>query len=421
MSTYSQNLKSQFLSNYAHFFAILILSIYPISFFIGTGILNLSIVLVDLILIFEIIKKKKYYFFKNSTFYLLIGLWLTLLLNLFFSINFENSIGRSIGFIRYIFFVMAIIYFFNIDNGIYRKIILRTWSLIFLIICIDLIYEFYFGKNILGFSSYMPGRLAGFFNDELKIGHFYYGFNLIILSYVLNSKLLAKYISFKNKENNKEFIFIFALIFILISFIIGERSNFIKTFTMLILFIFFIKFSFDKRKILIIFGLLTFFIFTLNFNQGYKSRFLNQLIKPLLNNPITFISSTNYGDHYKFGVKIFLENKFFGVGLKNYRVEVGNKNYVNSSIHPHQTHIEILSELGIVGYLSFIIFFVLSYINYKKNINKSDQYFKLAGLLFLITTFIPLLPSGSFFTSHAATLFWMNYAFMNLSQKDLKL
>ena len=54
-------------------------------------------------------------------------------------------------------------------------------------------------------------------------------------------------------------------------------------------------------------------------------------------------------------------------------------------------------------------------------IEKSDQYFKLAGLLFVITTFIPLLPSGSFFTSHAATLFWMNYAFMNLSQKDLKL
>ena len=45
----------------------------------------------------------------------------------------------------------------------------------------------------------MPGRLAGFFNDELKIGHFYYGFNLIILSYVLNSKLLEKYMPFKNK------------------------------------------------------------------------------------------------------------------------------------------------------------------------------------------------------------------------------
>ena len=107
--------------------------------------------------------------------------------------------------------------------------------------------------------------------------------------------------------------------------------------------------------------------------------------------------------------------------MKNYRIEVGNKNYVNSSIHPHQTHIEILSELGIVGYISFLIFFTISFINYKKNLNKEDQYFKLAGLLFIITTFIPLLPSGSFFTSHAATLFWMNYAFMNLSQKNLRL
>ena len=421
MSTYTQQVKSQFLNNFNHFFAVLILSIYPITFFIGTGVLNFSVVLLDLILIFEIIRKKKYYFFKNSLFFYLIGLWLIFLLNLFFSINIENSLGRSIGFIRYILFVMTIIYFFNINNGLYRKIILNTWSIIFLIICFDLIYEFFLGKNILGFTSYMPGRLASFFNDELKIGHFYYGFSLIILSYILNSKLLEKYLLINNEANKKDFIFILALIFIVISFIIGERSNFVKTLTMLSLFIFFIKLSFNKNKLIIIIGLIIFFLLTINFNQAYKSRFINQLIKPLLNNPITYVSSTNYGDHYKFGLKIFSENKFFGIGLKNYRIEVGNKNYVNSSIHPHQTHIEILSELGIVGYLSFIIFFILSYLNYKKNLNKSDQYFKLAGFLFIITSFIPLLPTGSFFTSHAATIFWMNYAFMNLSQKKLKL
>tara|TARA_Y100001970_G_scaffold255671_1_gene332595 strand:- start:194 stop:997 length:804 start_codon:yes stop_codon:yes gene_type:complete len=267
----------------------------------------------------------------------------------------------------------------------------------------------------------MAGRLAGFYNDELKIGHFYYGFNLIILCYLLRSKLPEKYILFKNQVNKKDFIFIFALILILISFIIGERSNFIKTLTMLIFFIFLTKLSFNKNKLIILGGLIFFFILTINLNHGYKTRFLNQMLKPLLNNPISYISSTNYGDHYKFGIKIFLDNKFFGVGLKNYRIEVGNKNYVNSSIHPHQTHIEILSELGIVGYISFLIFFTISFIYYKKNLNREDQYFKLAGLLFIITTFIPLLPSGSFFTSHAATLFWMNYAFMNLSQKNLRL
>ena len=71
--------------------------------------------------------------------------------------------------------------------------------------------------------------------------------------------------------------------------------------------------------------------------------------------------------------------------------------------------------------LSFVIFFFLNFINFKKNLDDKNKYFKLAGLLFIVTYFIPFLPSGSFFTSHAATIFWMNYAFMNLSQEKLKL
>ena len=50
----------------------------------------------------------------------------------------------------------------------------------------------------------------------------------------------------------------------------------------------------------------------------------NNSLIPFLKNPITYISSTNYGDHYKFGIKIFLDNKFFGIGLKNYRLIAGN-------------------------------------------------------------------------------------------------
>ena len=151
---------------------------------------------------------------------------------------------------------------------------------------------------------------------------------------------------------------------------------------------------------------------------------MNQLLLPFLKNPITYISSTNYGDHYKFGIKIFLDNKFFGIGLKNYRLVVSKYYYeegsfdVNSSIHPHQTHIEILSELGIIGYISFIIFFFLNFINFKKNLDDKNKYFKLAGLLFVITSFIPFLPSGSFFTSHGAALFWMNFGIMSLLKNN---
>ena len=417
-------IKSQFLSNFNHFFAILILSIYPITYFIGTGAVNFFLILIDIFLIFEIFKKKQYSFFHNPIFYYLIGLWFVLLLNLLFSVNPENSAGRSVGFIRYIFFVMAIIYYLNVRSQIYQKIILSSWSIIFLIVCFDLSYEFLLGENILGFTSYIPGRLASFFNDELKIGHFYYSFGAIILSYLLSSEHLNQ---FKHITNKKNIIFIFAFVFILISFLIGERSNFIKTFIMLVLFIFLIKLTFDKKKILFFICLILIILSIINFSKGYKTRFLNQLLIPFVKNPITYISSTNYGDHYKFGIKIFLDNKFFGVGLKNYRFVASNYYWedgikdVNSSIHPHQIHIEILSELGIIGYLAFIIFFILNFINYRKNLDDVNKYYKLAGLLFVITYFIPLIPSGSFFTSHASALFWMNFGFMSLSQKNIKI
>ena len=71
------------------------------------------------------------------------------------------------------------------------------------------------------------------------------------------------------------------------------------------------------------------------------------MLFPIIENPILYVSNLNYFDHYRFGIKIFLENKINGVGLKNYRIESSNQakytkyNWINSSIHPHQVHIEI--------------------------------------------------------------------------------
>ena len=57
-------------------------------------------------------------------------------------------------------------------------------------------------------------------------------------------------------------------------------------------------------------------------------------------------------------------------------------------------------------------------IKYLKN-NKFNNNLNLSGLLFIITSLLPILPSGSFFTSHAATFFWINFAMMCLSQQKL--
>ncbi len=415
--------KKNFLNNfftidYLQLFAVSLLSILPILFFIGTGILNAAIILLDLIFIIEIFSKKRLNFLKNYIFYSLLLLWVTLLINVFFSIDPLNSFFRGFGFLRFIFFIMLIIYYFNLKNKRFRNTILFWWLSIFFITSIDLIYEFLNGQNILGFVSYMPGRLAGFFNDELIVGHFYYGFVLIVIFFL--SDLFSKNELFKNlkKFNLNNSIYFFIFIFLLISLIIGERSNFIKVLIMVTLF----TFLYEKRlfKFKIIFLSFFFLIVTLlvNFNPAYKNRFINQIVKPIFIYPVEYFNNSIYFQHYRTAIKVYENNKILGVGLKNYRIEVNKNEYqnLNTSIHPHQVHFEFLSELGIMGYLSMIFFFFYHFYKFRKNKLYNDN-LNLSGLLFIITSLLPILPSGSFFTSNAATLFWMNFAIMCLNQK----
>ncbi|MDC1224444.1 hypothetical protein N8Z31_03000, partial [Pelagibacteraceae bacterium] len=80
--------------------------------------------------------------------------------------------------------------------------------------------------------------------------------------------------------------------------------------------------------------------------------------------------------------------------------------------HPHQIHLEILSETGTFGYLSFLIFILLSLFLSLKNYFKNKNVFQLSGIIFVLTSLIPMLPSGSFFTTFSSGIFWVNYALM---------
>ena len=309
--------------------------------------------------------------------------------------------------------------FKDLDNQKYKKIILGSWCLIFIITTFDLIFEFIIGNNILGFVSYMPGRLAGFFNDELIMGHYFYGFILIIISFLyqnLNDSDFKKII----KLNNQNLIYFFIILFLIVSILIGERANFIRTLIMVSIFVFFLNdYKIKKKLIVILSATILFFIIVFN-HQDYKVRFMGQFIAPFVKDPMSYITSSSYWDHYKVGIDIFNKNKSFGVGLKNYRVYTEDKNYHNPSIHPHQIQIEILSELGITGYFSLLLVLILNIYKSIKSVNFSQNLLKLSGLLFILTFFLPLLPTGSFFTSHAATLFWMNFALiLNLKKKSI--
>ena len=425
MSSKINFFNNYFSNDYFHFLAVILLSIFPLLFFVGTGLVNLSIIILDIIFISELLIKKRLNFLKNYIFFSLILLWITFLINIIFSIDPSSSVNRGFGFIRFIFFVMLILYYFNINNEKYQKIILYGWLIIFSITSLDLIFELVNGKNILGFQSLIHGRLAGFFNDELIIGHFYYAFILIILSFILKIFSNEKF-NVTNKEYSlKNFIYLFIFLFLLISFLIGERSNFIKVLIMILLFTFFFEKKLFKLKVILFLSFFVIILLIINSNDQYKKRFLNLFLNQYLKNPIENIFNSEHGGHYLTALKVYDNNKVFGVGLKNYSKEIKKKEYkyyfyaksIDPSTHPHQVHFELLAELGLFGYLSLMIFFIYHFYKFLKQRNFNNN-LSLSGFLFILTSLLPLLPSGSFFTSHSATLFWMNFAFMCLNQKE---
>ena len=117
--------------------------------------------------------------------------------------------------------------------------------------------------------------------------------------------------------------------------------------------------------------------------------------------------------------QIFKDYPIFGVGNSKFRYICHDKKYSNDEIkytnercsnHPHQVHLEILSEQGIIGYLMiiFAIFHVL--FNSFKIYRKTGDITHLSSILFVLTFFIPLLPTGSFFSTFNGTIFWLNFS-----------
>ncbi|MDA8570244.1 O-antigen ligase family protein, partial [Candidatus Pelagibacter bacterium] len=322
--------------------------------------------------------------------------------------------------LRFIFFSYALAYYIKLDNFKYFKIILLIWFSIFLITSIDLFIEYVFGHNLLGNKSYMPGRLSGFLGDELKIGNYYLGFYFLTLVFLIQF--------FKNQFLN----FTIIIFITLIAFLIGERANFIKIILGLLIFSIFYEKIIIKYKI-IFFGLIISCVFILiNFNSDFKTRYKTQIYNPLKTEGIyNYIKGIPYGAHFSTAYEIFKENPINGIGLKNFYFECGKDKYIDKefvfnharcSTHPHQLHLEILSHIGIFGYLVFIyLFFYLIYfgfINYLKNKNP----YLLVSLIFIFVSIFTPVPSGSFFTTYGATIFWLNFGLvLAFSSKQSKL
>lgn len=391
---------------------IIFIGFLPVILLTGNALINIFVIVIDIIFLITLYNyKNKYFFIKDNHLYLLIFFFFSLIINLFFSINFSNSFLRTIGFARFIVLVFAIKYTFEILlSSSQKKKILLFWLLTFSLVTIDIFFENISGKSISGNYSTMPGRISSFLGEELKIGGFYFGLILISLVTI-----------FYNKKN-KVFFFFSITIFLIAIFITGERSNFIKSFFSVIIFIFVFEKKFFFKKIFLIIFLMLFFLILITFNEGLRTRYNNLFLGPLFKLGIVeTLKQQQYGAHYLTAIKILKNNFYFGIGLKNFWQESSNDIYEDKNLmfsetrvstHAHNIHFEFLSETGIVGYTCFLIFISIGIFLSIKNFLYKRNLLNLSGLLFIFVSLIPLIPSGSFFSTFNCTIFFINYAFM---------
>ena len=386
--------------------------LFPITYLLGNSIINLFLLLISITYLIFIFKKKIFFDFKDCSFLSLILLWITFLVNLFFSQDPSLSMNRVLKFFFIIFFISAIKYIIKYKNYLFEKFIFKTWSIIFLIVFFDLIVEYFLGHNLTGNTSYMPGRLTSFIGDELVVGYFYIGFALFAFIY------------FHQQVENKKYNYLLLILLVAVSFLIGERSNFIKFFLTAFIF-FFVAYELNiKKKIL---GLIITIIIIISLIYGginYKTRFIHQMPNIFEKNGIKkFMLNSTYGSHFNTGINVFKKNYIFGVGIKNYREESIKKIYTKQNkdfafqimgTHPHQIHFEILAETGLFGFLSFITFILYSLFYSLKSYFKNKNKYQLSAILFILCSLIPFLPSGSFFSTYTSILFWLNFAIMTV-------
>ena len=400
----------------------ILLSFLPISIILGSSVSLINTVLFGLyfIIIYFIKSDIKIYDFKPV--FLLIILNLYLVFNSLISNDMISGIYRNFGFVRFILFFLMINYLFFISEK--NLNILKIWSIVFFTVLIDIYIERFTGSNILGFGGIENDiqtrgyRVVSFFKTEPIPGAFICGFSFIVIGFILNflkEKRILKLLGF--------IIIFFCLVGVMVT---GERSNGLKALIGFSIFISIIDYVKLRDKILVFLTLFIIFIFTINFSDYVKYRYVDQFLSKIntKDERENFLNNSLYIKLYKSGFYVFKNNPWFGVGNKNYRVETcdSNKNLIHKEYycltHPHQIYIEMLSEHGIVG--TIIIMGIIFYLAFRliRKIIDTRNYVQAGCLIFLLINFVPILPSGSFFNNFNITLFMINFSLMYAINKE---
>jgi O-antigen ligase len=395
--------------------------LFPLAILLGPAIINIFLVLISIFFLSHL--KNNYKIFSNNWVLLFFFFWFYLILISFFSENFLSSFQSSISQIRFFLFALFIAFFFNLKKNI--NLYISIIHIILLFVCIDVNLQFLSGYDIFGYPSEGYSKSYPAFehwkNDNIKVGRLSgpFGSELIPGSFIakLSCPIIFYNLSRLNSVSKAKKFTIILFLFLLFEAVLitGERLSLIII-SCCFLASFFLYFKLKKIVTILLTFSLLFFLLYINLD---KKNFIKQRISDgahIFQN----ITESSYGRIYNSALNMWSDNKIFGVGLKNYRVKCGelidpNPNSLHaycSPTHPHNVLLEFLVETGLVGLFLFLIFyfFLLNYIikNFKVlNVN-AYQGILYGAIFHTLFAIIPFLPSGSFFSTFNASLYWFN-------------
>ena len=394
---------------------VIIFSLIPFFLITGPFLSDLSISLISLIYLTYCIKKNNFENFKNRYFYFFLLFCLYLIINSLINNPNFDSLKISVFYFRYGVFVVAIFFLLKVDSK-FIKYFFCCIFFCFTALIIDGFYQYFNRTNILGWSSAHPFRVSSFFHRELILGSYlsriwpiFFGISLLIL-----------------KKKNKLY-YLLIIIFILsevLIFLSGDRSAFFYVNFSAIIIILLSRKLFILRFITLSISIFLIIIISL-FNPSAKNRVVDQTIKEmgLFNNKNkTIIFTQNHDAHYISAYKMFLDNKWLGVGVKNFRHICKDKSYyvekASCSSHPHNSYIQILSEIGLFGFLFLltVLIYFLRFIIKHLILKFSNKYyfddFEICILSGIAIYLWPFIPTGNVFNNWLSIILALNIPFL---------
>ena len=404
----------------------ILIGIIPVSYIFGSFIVNINILLIIIVGTFLYLNGKRFKITNIDKIVILFFCYIvfTGIYNSFEIYSLQQNqkkdfyiLNKSLLFLRYLFLYLSIRLFLE-NKLLIFKIIFYLFSSTVVFVIFDIILQFYIGKNLFGFVSPYEHKNTGPFYDEAIAGGFIQRFSLFIF-FTLMLYTTIKRTSWK--------IYILSIIFFLtlISIIFSGNRMPLILFMLSVFLIMITNKTLKQYLIQILIFMFIISLITINSNsrlKQYYTTFYNQSEKIIsfysyriigVGSDISHDKKPSYIYEFDAGISTFKLNKFIGGGVKSFRFncpkrKITNRERTTCNMHPHNYYLEILTDLGLIGFLFFIalIIFVL-FKAYRILINLKYQYiFSPFFYVFLMEVF-PLKSTGSFFTTNNAVIIFL--------------